>query len=698
MSKDNVQVIDHYEILEAIGQGGMSTVYKAFDTQLRRQVAIKLMHSHLTDKSDFQSRFMAEGRAIAALDHPNIVRLFEITFRHGQLFLVMEYVEGGTLRQRLNTRLNAGQFLDLREIVTVTRQVAQALHYAHGQGIIHRDVKPDNVLLKEDSEAAATPLGFRAVLTDFGVAKRVDGAGPLTVTGELLGTLAYMAPEQFRGVSIDNRIDIYAFGVMLYELVSGQLPFVSSSAVDMILMHTQGEPERIQDLRPDTPPALVSIIHRAMLKNPDDRYDNIGEIARELEALEKSIRSITHSASWRKNRTTLTINVNGPVTVFDVLPALDRPAIPVDLLSEGNDDIIIVTPLEGPSWRLPFEKPSLIVGRDSSCDVQLDDPLVSRQHLRIDRLPDGKIIVADLGSLNGLYLSDERLEANGMIDWLSSQSIKIGPFWLTLRLARSQVGIGRLLAYTAPRTIEQRIGSQEAFLRLTPAEAVVEPGSAAILHVEVVNNGKAPQDYVCTIQGLPSEWFTAAQFPLHVPSGERAERSITFHPPRLPTSVAMSYDYVISVTSPQQQERQVTSLNGTLHVVQYYEFESIIEAESWGFRIRITNRGNSQRYYVIEVRERHNVLIMLPSRTRTLVMPGQNAPVEIKVRAKRRPVFGLVRRYPIEISIRSDGLRPQIQTFDYPIRPWIAWQVLLLLLFAIISLILIIILLPSLLH
>jgi serine/threonine protein kinase len=677
--RDIVQLIDQYEILEMIGQGGMSTVYKALDTQLQRPVAIKLMHSHLTDKPDFQSRFLAEGRAIATLDHPGIIRVHEVALRDHQLFLVMDYVEGGTLRNRLNTLLSQESFLDMREVVSITRQVAEALHYAHEQGLIHRDVKPDNVLLKTESEITTSPLGFRAVLTDFGIAKRIDGGGPMTATGELLGTLAYMAPEQFRGEIIDRRCDVYSLGVMLYELVSGRPPYNSPSAVDMILMHTQGEPERIQDLRPDTPPSLVSIIHRSMLKNPDDRYQTAGEIARSLEALEKSIKRI-NPITLRQAGTPNP--ADGPVTIYDVLPALDRPAIPVDLFSEAGDDIIIVTPFEGASWRLPFEKPSITVGRDKKCDLQLDDPRVSREHLRIDRLPDGQIIVADLSSLNGLFIGDEKLEKGMMAPWPSSQSVKVGPFWLTLRVAKSQAGIGRRLALSSPRTLETRIGNQDVILRMMPAEAVVEPGSVTLTRVEMTNNGNDQQYYVLSIQGLPPDWFTIAPFPLYVPHGIRAERSITFHPPRLPASAASTYDYALNV-APRDHERQITTLNGTLHLVPFFDFESRIQTEMHGLRLIITNQGNSQRYYVVEVRERQNVLLMLPARVRILVMPGQEANVDIKVRPKRRPIFGVQRRQPLEVFIRTDGLRPQTQTFDYYVRPLISWEVIVLFFLAI---------------
>ncbi len=687
MNRDVIQKnIDHYDILEVIGQGGMSTVYKAFDTQLQRTVALKLMHSHLADKPDFQSRFLAEGRAIAALDHPNIIRVYEVALRNNQLFLIMDYLDGGTLRHHLNSQLEQGQYLDFREIVTLTKQIAQALHYAHGQGIIHRDVKPDNVLLKKETEGDALPAtGPRAVLTDFGLAKRIDQQGPLTATGELLGTLAYMAPEQFTGGTVDSRCDIYALGVTLYELVTGRPPFGSTSAVDMILMHTQGEPERIQDLRGDTPPALVSIIHRCMIKNPEERYETAGEIARELEALEKSFKPFTPTLKWPSQRPPAP--AEGPMTLYDILPALDRSAIPVDLFSEGTDDVIIVTPFEGgPSWSLPFEKPSILVGRDSGCDLRLDDQRVSRNHLRIDRLPDGQIIVADMSSVNGSFLGDDKLAANMMVPWPASQSIKVGPYWLTLRLAKTPVGMGRRMALTAPKTLELPIPGEEATVRLTPTESVVEPGSAVIVRLEIENSEDVPHYYNLNVQGVPPEWFTIAPFPLYVRPTRNAERSITFHPPRTPSSAATDYDYVISL-SPKDHERQLMQIKGVLHVFPYYAFTCHVEMrKNRDITVVITNQGNSQRYYVVELRELHNMLLMLPSRTRTLIAPGQSTTLEIHVRPKHRPVWGPTRHYPIEVFVRTDGLRPETETVSYTLWPLLPWEAILLVLLFLIAL------------
>jgi hypothetical protein len=456
--------------------------------------------------------------------------------------------------------------------------------------------------------------------------------------------------------------------------------------MDVILMHTQGEPERIQDLRPDTPNALVSIIHRAMLKNPDDRYETAGEIARELEALEKTIKPLSTSTStWRVlKRATLTDN--GPATIYDVLPALDRPAIPVDLLSDGTDDIVIVTPAEGQSWSLPFEKPSIIVGRDANCDLRLEDPRVSRQHVRIDRLPDGQIAVTDLSSLNGVFMGDDKIDKNTMKAWPTTESIKIGPFWLTLRLAKTPVGQGRRMVLTAPRTLETSL-DMGVTLRLSPADSVVEPGSVVIIRTTITNHSDTPRNYVLNLQGIAPDWFTIAPFPVTVSPGKSAERLVTFHPPRLPTSAAMNYEYMVSV-SHQQQERSIASLVGALRVFPYYDFETEIEPPKKNIvRVGITNQGNSQRFYVVELRERNNVLIMLPSRARTLIAPGQSASVEVKLVPKRRPMFGVSHRFPVEVFVRTDGLRPQTMNFEYAVRPWIPWETIALLLLMAVGLI-----------
>lgn len=674
-NREDITTKDRYQLLEAIGQGSMSTVYKALDTRSNRPVAIKVFDLQTVSDPDFQSRLLEALYAIEALDHPNIVPIYEVTLHDGKLFVVMDYIDGITLRQRLNERLAWGRVLDLREIVSLTRQVAQALHYAHEHGVLHRDVKPDNVLIRRTGEPVAVNL--QAMLTDFGFGA-LPGGSEVQPT---LGTLAYMAPEQLRGNPVDGRYDVYSLGVMLYELVTGRLPFISDSPSDLILMHTQGEPERVQDLRPDVPPALVSIIHRAMLKNPKERYPNAAIIARQLEALEKSIKPAAQGSDFTWSVRRPVSNPNGPATTYDVLPSLDRPVIPVDLFSEGSDDIIIITPYRGASRTVSLNKASFTVGRDPECDIRLDDGIVSRRHLRIECLPDSELTVTDLDSLNGVYLNDVRLGKNAVTTWSDTQSVKVGPFWLTLRLSRTPVGLGRR-AVTAPHTIETLLTDSKALIRLTPSEAVAEPGGDVILRVELIDQSETEQQYIIAIEGLPPDWYTIAHIPMHVPPHGRSERMISLHPPRMSSSTARTYHYTLSVTN---KDRLLGNLGGALRIVPYFDFTCDIVTRERGTHLLITNRGNTQSFYITEIRDRQNILLIMPTRTRTLILPGETAELDLKIQPKKRPITGEARRYPVEVLIRTDGINPQTLSFNYWVRPWVAWWVPIILLIMAVS-------------
>ncbi|HEY7705622.1 MAG TPA: protein kinase [Gaiellaceae bacterium] len=263
-------IAGRYELLELIGKGGMSSVWKAHDRLLDRQIAVKVLHPHFTDDEEYVERFRREARSVAQLSHPNIVTVIDRGEDAGRQFIVFEYVEGENLKQLVK---RTGP-MPVRDALVLALQMARALSFAHGRGLIHRDVKPQNVLLNADGQAK---------MTDFGIAREVDVQG-VTITGTVLGTSEYIAPEQARGQQVDALTDVYSLGVVLYELLTGAVPYEGETFVTVALKHVNEPTPDLLDRRPDVPPRVATAVERAMAKSPADRFQSMEELCHELEA------------------------------------------------------------------------------------------------------------------------------------------------------------------------------------------------------------------------------------------------------------------------------------------------------------------------------------------------------------------------------------------------------------------------------
>jgi len=261
-------IIGQYQIIEQIDKGGMATVYKAYQPNLERYVAIKVLTPDLAADKDFMTRFEREARAIARLRHRNILTIFDYGRQEDVCFLVMEYVSGGTLREHL------GWPQDLTYAVNIISQVGDALAHAHRQAMVHRDVKPGNILMVEDD----WPL-----LSDFGLAKMLEDSLQLTASGASVGTPQYMSPEQARGQRVDRRSDIYSLGIVLYETVTGRPPFSTNNPMAIILGHINELPTPPHTLRSDLPEDMERVILKALAKSPADRYQQMEEFLADLQ-------------------------------------------------------------------------------------------------------------------------------------------------------------------------------------------------------------------------------------------------------------------------------------------------------------------------------------------------------------------------------------------------------------------------------
>lgn len=268
------QTVGKYQIVENLGRGGMAEVYKAYQETLDRYVAIKVMHSFLADEKGFLGRFQREARAMAALNHPNIVGVYDFDVYEGMYYIVMEFVSGGTLKDRIEDLASKGEALPLDAATRVVLEVADALAYAHGRGMVHRDIKPGNIMLTDDG---------RAVLTDFGIAKILSGP-TFTATGAMVGTPAYMSPEQGLGKAGDERSDLYALGVLFYQMATGRLPYDADTPLAVILKHVNEPIPTPTELNETIPSPVQDVIIKAMAKEPDDRYQSANELIVDLKA------------------------------------------------------------------------------------------------------------------------------------------------------------------------------------------------------------------------------------------------------------------------------------------------------------------------------------------------------------------------------------------------------------------------------
>ncbi|HNC07142.1 MAG TPA: FHA domain-containing serine/threonine-protein kinase [Anaerolineales bacterium] len=382
-----------YQIQELVGQGGMAAVYKAYHPALERHVAIKVMDVALSKEPDFLERFRREARVIAKLDNPHIVPLFDFDEFEGQPYIVLKFIDGPTLKDRIKNGT-----LSQAEILTIVEAVGDALDYAHSQGVLHRDTKPSNVLIAADG---------KVYLTDFGLAKIVENASNLT-GDSIVGTPHYISPEQaVNAGELDTRTDIYSFGVMIYEMVVGQLPFDAKSGFSVIEDHIFKSPPAPTSIKPEISPEVESVILKALAKKPEERYQKVAEF---VSAFKKA---------W-------------------------LPASPVDVSSTTNESTVLASLLAENGKAYPIPHGSVVIGRSSTSnniksDIDLTEfdtkRIISRRHALIKR-ENNEYLLYDLESRNGTSINGERLTPNQPYTLVSGDVIEFGTDGVKLTFTR----------------------------------------------------------------------------------------------------------------------------------------------------------------------------------------------------------------------------------------------------------------------
>src|SRR5437762_3196450 len=281
-----MRIAGRYEIREHIATGGMASVYKTWDHRVERIVAIKVLRS--LDKNDLRAveRLRREARAAAALTHPNAVTIYDFVEEWGQYFLVMEYINGPTLKQLIGQ----SHQLPASQTIEIAAQVCDVLQVAHARGFIHRDIKPQNIMLTWGGASSSSMNGERPLvkLTDFGIVRVVEEGG-LTNSGIVLGTADYLSPEQARGETLKGPSDLYSLGVVMFEMLAGRPPFVGPTAVSIAMQHASKNPPPLHDFNPMVPSVLEQLVNRTLQKEPRDRFSSAAEMQKALQACARDI-------------------------------------------------------------------------------------------------------------------------------------------------------------------------------------------------------------------------------------------------------------------------------------------------------------------------------------------------------------------------------------------------------------------------
>ena len=638
------QYLDRYQIVSLLGEGGMGAVYKALDPTLQRHVAIKVLHAQFARQVDFQERFLQEARAAARLDHPGIIKVFDCGKTRGLLYIVMEFIAGDNLRKMLQSLKEKNQWIVLPETIQLVQYICQALSYLHGKGVLHRDIKPDNIMLKTEP---VERLPYHPVLTDLGLAKLTEG-GVVTQDGSSMGTPAYMSPEQVLSQKTDARSDVYSLGVLLYELAVGRLPFQIRNLSDALRYHVKEQPPEPRFLRPDLPETVARIILKAMQKQPADRFPDAASLA---EALVGSMGAATEAAvapTALTGTVSLMTQYQQSLVVGRGSSILEEfPPTPPDL----TQDRIQILDASHTARSVVIKTTGMIIGRAAGNDLVLSGDKISRQHTRIEF--DGvNYKVYDLNSTNGTFLANTKLLPGVPEIWTLDKLLRIGDIYLRLeRVAQASTapatqglgvtGVGGTTRGPVPAT--QGMGSGRVGVFMPTTEWSVLPGSSLPISVTILNQGTVVDHFRTAVTGIPGDWIPAPPPVVQLLPGAQMEVAITVLPPQNPQSRAGRYNISIQVTS-QDAPEQKTEAKATLSVLAFARFTSEMRPQriraGHMARIIVTNQGNAAGTFALSWQDPADEIAFSPPRAELTVPEGKVAWKDFRAEPRHKVLIG----------------------------------------------------------
>jgi eukaryotic-like serine/threonine-protein kinase len=657
------QTLDRYKVLNLLGEGGMGAVFKAFDLTLQREVAVKVMHPNFASQQDFQDRFLQEARTAARLDHPSIVQVYDFGQTQGLLYIVMEFIPGDNLGKMLKDLRAGGKWILLPESVNLIRQVALALDYAHAHGVLHRDIKPGNIMIEPISSDG---LPYRPVLTDLGLAKLIGG-GLQTMDGTSMGTPAYMSPEQALGNLSDARSDVYSLGVLLFELATGKLPFPARNLIEAIHYHTKEPPPQPKSINPEIPDMLDAHILRAMEKDPKQRFQTAGEMGLALAKLLPDLGIANHDPTVLAEHVSLLtqyeqslVEVRGASVLEEFEPVSHPVQDRVQVMRDGKT-----------THNVAIKATGLTIGRDADSDICLDDTGISRRHARIE-VSGNRCQVIDLGSTNGTYMGNARLLPGVAEEWTSDRPLRMGKFWL--RLIRSDSGdrtaVTRMTHGTQIDTsrMHTSTGQGRIGVFLETEQLSVEPGMSVDLPIILLNQSQLVDHFRVSVEGIPGRWLPIMPPVLNLMPGDQQQVALTIAPTRSPKNRAGRYPFTVKVSSEQAPD-EIVSVSAVLTLAAYAEFNAEIHPQRIRIekpaRVSVSNLGNLPEVFTISMRDQADELNFKPPKIQLRIPEGQTASTIFTAGMRQFRIVGREKMHAFQVQVTAPKGAPKINQGEF---------------------------------
>lgn len=582
------QMLDRYRLDQLLGPGSAGAVFKGVDTRLEREVAIKIFDPQFTQTADFQTQFEERTRLIARLDHPGIVEVLDFGQARSVYYVVMELLTGQNLLQLMQQMHRDKDWIKLADAIPLVRQVGVAVQHAHQHGVLHQDIRPNNIMFRQE---AGEELHYQVVLTDMGIdsllGERFREKLPASA-------LAYLSPEEAFGHATDGRSDVYSLGVLLHILAVQQPPatFKNLDEVKTFFQRlTEGEP---RVTHPDLPDDLNDLISQAIAPNPARRFPDVAAF---VDAL----------TTWTQNQEP---------------EGQSQPAT-----------IIIHTP-EGQTASLPVDGPSMVIGRDADNQITLDYPDISRQHARITGDETGFQVI-DLGSTNGTYLDNLKLIPHRPASWKPGQVLRIGDVQLHLQIGQipppspSQAG---------PNPPEEA-GQVEVFVE--PNQFLVAPGHTTTATLTLINGHSQTDTFRISVEGVHPSWVLDMPRVMELSARHQQTITLTFQPPLSSQTRAGRYRLTIKVVGQKTPDR-IIEVTRTLTISAYSRYKTTLWPESIkaGSRGQVTieNQGNTPQAFTVSFVAEGDALTFDPPEGHIQIAEGQSSIIEFKTDV-RRPRF-----------------------------------------------------------